>query len=98
MYMCALCVEGPVQLPTLGSVLCPTPMSLDVDEDPHETVFVAAPEWVLSQGQSMAIRKNFQIRGTMPLLNAPKNTAQDQGHNQGDNACECAIEINDKDV
>ncbi|KAJ2742590.1 HORMA domain-containing protein 1 [Coemansia sp. BCRC 34301] len=43
MFMCALCVEGPVQVPPLGSMLCPMPMTLDVDEDKQEVVYVAVP-------------------------------------------------------
>ncbi|KAJ2053555.1 hypothetical protein H4S04_000598 [Coemansia sp. S16] len=43
MFMCALCVEGPVQTPPLGFLLYPMPMTLDVDEDRQEVVFVAAP-------------------------------------------------------
>lgn len=42
MYMCALSVEGPIQTPPLGTIACSLPMSLNVDDCPHEKVFVAS--------------------------------------------------------
>ncbi|KAJ1645678.1 hypothetical protein LPJ64_002762 [Coemansia asiatica] len=62
LYMCALCVEGAVQVPTLGSILCAMPMSLDVDEDMQETVFVASPGWVQCLEQAKDIKDRLANR------------------------------------
>ncbi|KAI7823128.1 hypothetical protein BX661DRAFT_57327 [Kickxella alabastrina] len=43
-------------------------------------------------------QKEFPDPRNDALAQRAQKHAQDQGHNQGDNACECAIEINDKDV
>ncbi|KAJ2468978.1 hypothetical protein GGI03_000667 [Coemansia sp. RSA 2337] len=63
MFMCALCVEGPVQTPPLGFLLCPMPMTLDVDEDRQEVVFVAAPTWPSSSQENAVVTLPLQPIG-----------------------------------
>ncbi|KAJ2028873.1 hypothetical protein GGI08_009692 [Coemansia sp. S2] len=63
MFMCALCVEGPVQTPPLGFLLYPMPMTLDVDEDRQEVVFVAAPSWPLSSQENAVVTLPLQQIG-----------------------------------
>ncbi|KAJ2487776.1 hypothetical protein EV174_000309 [Coemansia sp. RSA 2320] len=69
MYMCALCVEGPVQVPILGSVLCSTPMTLNVDEDKNETV--AAPMGLMLLGWQQGHEAPAQLQMTSPVDMAP---------------------------
>ncbi|KAJ2062724.1 hypothetical protein GGI17_002231 [Coemansia sp. S146] len=63
MFMCALCVEGPVQTPPLGYMLCSMPMTLDVDEDRQEVVFVAVPSWHSSSQENAVVTLPLQQIG-----------------------------------
>ncbi|KAJ2719963.1 hypothetical protein GGI07_004902 [Coemansia sp. Benny D115] len=68
MYMCVLCVEGAVQIPALGTSVCPSPMLLDVDEDVHGTVFVATPAWLPSQEQITRSQGQYKSHHHPPVL------------------------------
>ncbi|KAJ1809222.1 hypothetical protein LPJ75_004427 [Coemansia sp. RSA 2598] len=91
MYMCALCVEGAVQVPTLGSVLCAMPMSLDVDEDPHETVFVASPGWMQCLEQAKAIRDRY-IKSRKPMFQNALENHCDNANRSKPPLCECMVD------
>ncbi|KAJ2053180.1 hypothetical protein GGI08_004862 [Coemansia sp. S2] len=71
MFMCALCVEGPIQTPPLGFLLCPMPMTLDVDEDRQEVVFVAAPTWPSSSQENAVVTLPLQ-----PIGNSGSTTGE----------------------
>ncbi|KAJ1963083.1 hypothetical protein GGI12_002260, partial [Dipsacomyces acuminosporus] len=98
MYMCALCVEGPADGATpLGSRSCPTPMPLDVDDDPHERVLVASPGWISSLQKSIVTRKKLNaIVSCTPIPGARDGIAKDTSTTDAASTtlwCECNIRL-----
>ncbi|KAJ2645207.1 hypothetical protein GGF44_000083 [Coemansia sp. RSA 1694] len=101
-FMCALCVEGPVQTPPLGSMLCPMPMMLDVDEDRQEVVFVAVPAWSStshenSAGALLPLRQSdagvaapaMRSLPDIPSLTTGLRSRQSTAANGSHSKCEC---------
>ncbi|KAJ2489276.1 hypothetical protein IWW37_004107 [Coemansia sp. RSA 2050] len=64
MFMCALSVEGLLQTPPLGSMLCSMPMKLDVDGDRQEVVFVAVPSWPSTSPENSVVTLPLQQLGS----------------------------------
>ncbi|KAI9476967.1 HORMA domain-containing protein [Coemansia mojavensis] len=56
-YLCVVSVEGPVQQPPLGSMLCSKPMRIDLDDNPDKRVFVAVPNAIVSQDKAITTRQ-----------------------------------------
>ncbi|KAJ1833614.1 hypothetical protein LPJ63_002610 [Coemansia sp. RSA 2711] len=55
--LCVVSVEGPVQQPPLGSTTCLTPVHVDLDADPDEQMFIAAPSAVTLDDPVMSATK-----------------------------------------
>ncbi|KAJ2315615.1 hypothetical protein IWW54_000164 [Coemansia sp. RSA 2705] len=55
--LCVVSVEGPVQQPPLGSTTCLTPVHVDLDADPDEQMFIAAPSAVTLDDPVMVTRQ-----------------------------------------
>ncbi|KAJ2028633.1 hypothetical protein IWW57_002061 [Coemansia sp. S610] len=60
MFMCCVSVEGPLQTPPLGSMLCSMPMSLEVNRDSQVVVFVAVPSWPTANPETSVVTLPFQ--------------------------------------
>ncbi|KAJ2739836.1 hypothetical protein H4R23_000184 [Coemansia sp. Cherry 401B] len=78
--LCVVSVEGPVQQPPLGSTTCLTPVHVDLDADPDEQMFIAAPSAVTLDDPVMCKRAFhiacYELEGDLVPLVAKCLTCQ----------------------
>ncbi|KAJ2454352.1 hypothetical protein EV183_001598 [Coemansia sp. RSA 2336] len=98
-YLCVVSVEGPVQQPPLGSMVCSKPMRIDLDDNPDRQVFVAVPNAIVSRDKAITTRQQQKrclidcIRQESAVSSAHDNPRPNTGVVETENrlSCECQI-------